>query len=50
MIAVIQRVSYASVAVDEQTVGACGEGLMILLGVAEGDTELDAELLFECPL
>lgn len=45
MIAVIQRVSHASVAVEEKTVGACGEGLMILLGVAEGDTELDAELL-----
>ena len=45
MIAVIQRGSHASVAVEEKTVGACGEGLMILLGVAEGDTELDAELL-----
>ena len=45
MIAVIPRVSHASVAVEEQTVGACGEGLMILLGVAQGDTELDAELL-----
>ena len=45
MIAVIQRVSHASVAVEEKTVGACGEGLMILLGVAAGDSELDAELL-----
>lgn len=45
MKAVIQRVKHASVDVDGKTVGACGEGLMILLGVAEGDTDLDAELL-----
>ena len=45
MKAVIQRVSHASVVVDGQTVGSCGEGYMILLGVAQGDTELDAELL-----
>ncbi len=45
MKAVIQRVTHASVVVEGETVGACGEGLMILLGVAEGDTELDAELL-----
>ncbi len=45
MKAVIQRVSQASVVVDGKTVGACERGLMILLGVAEGDTELDAELL-----
>ena len=45
MKAVIQRVKYASVKVDGETVGSCGYGLMILLGVAEGDTETDAELL-----
>ena len=45
MKAVIQRVSHASVRVDGETVGSCGAGLMILLGVAEGDTEQDAELL-----
>ena len=45
MKAVIQRVAHASVGVDGVTVGACEKGLMILLGVAEGDTELDAELL-----
>ena len=38
MKAVIQRVRHASVEVDGQTVGACGHGLMILLGVADGDT------------
>ena len=45
MKAVIQRVSRASVDVDGETVGSCGRGYMILLGVAEGDTELDADLL-----
>lgn len=45
MKAVIQRVAHASVVVDGETVGSCQNGYMILLGVAEGDTELDAELL-----
>ena len=45
MKAVIQRVKHASVKVEGETVGRCGEGLMILLGVAEGDSEADAELL-----
>ena len=45
MIAVLQRVSRASVTVENKTVGACGKGLCILLGVARGDTEADAEAL-----
>ena len=45
MKAVIQRVAHASVVVDGETVDSCGNGYMILLGVAEGDTENDAELL-----
>lgn len=45
MKAVLQRVTRASVSVDGQLVGECGEGLMILLGVAQGDTEHEAELL-----
>lgn len=45
MRAVIQRVSGASVAVDGEVVGSCERGYLILLGVAEGDTEQDAELL-----
>lgn len=45
MIAVIQRVSEASVVVDGETVGKCGKGLCILLGVAKGDTEADADAL-----
>ncbi len=47
MKAVIQRVTYASVAVDGETVGSCGHGLMILLGVAQGDTEADGDKLLQ---
>ena len=45
MKAVLQRVKNASVAVDGKITGECAEGLMILLGVAKGDTENDAEIL-----
>ena len=45
MKAVIQRVSGARVVVGGECVGSCGNGYMILLGVAAGDTEEDAELL-----
>lgn len=45
MIAVIQRVKRASVEIDGEISGQCKKGLMILLGVAEGDCENDAEVL-----
>ena len=45
MIAVIQRVQNSSVSIDGQINGKCANGLMILLGVAKGDTEEDARLL-----
>ncbi len=45
MKAVIQRVSHASVAVEGQVVGEIGHGLMILLGVARGDTEQELDKL-----
>ena len=45
MIAVIQRVKRASVVIDGNEAGQCGHGLMILLGVAEGDTRLDADAM-----
>lgn len=41
MIAVIQRVKKASVEVDDTTVGSIGPGLLVLLGVAEADSEAD---------
>ena len=45
MKAVIQRVKNSYVRVDGLTVGECGEGLMILLGISRGDCEEDARLL-----
>ncbi len=38
---VIQRVKESSVAIEGQTVGRCGRGLMVLIGVEAGDTEKD---------
>ena len=45
MRAVVQRVKRASVTVEGQLVSSIGEGLLVLLGVAEGDAEPDADLL-----
>ncbi|MFN3190310.1 MAG: D-aminoacyl-tRNA deacylase [Aureliella sp.] len=41
MRAVIQRVTEASVTVDNHIVGRIDTGLLVLLGVEEGDTEKD---------
>ena len=45
MIALLQRVKEASVTVDGNTVGQSGPGLLIFLGVFEGDEEKDALFL-----
>ena len=45
MIAVLQRVSRASVTVDGDICGSIENGLLILLGVKNGDSEKDATLL-----
>lgn len=42
MRAVVQRVTESSVTVDGQTTGATDEGLVVLIGVEEGDTDKDA--------
>jgi len=47
MKAVIQRVARASVHVEGKTVGQIGSGLLVLLGVARGDGELDGRNLLE---
>jgi D-tyrosyl-tRNA(Tyr) deacylase len=47
LIALIQRVSAASVAVDEAVVGEIGAGLLALVGVERGDTEDEAARLAE---
>lgn len=45
MRAVLQRVSQASVQVGEETVGAIETGLLVLVGVAQGDGDEDAAFL-----
>lgn len=47
MKAVIQRVKYASVKVDNKIIGECKQGFMILLGVIDGDTKEDADKLIK---
>jgi D-tyrosyl-tRNA(Tyr) deacylase len=42
---VIQRVLEASVVVDEKVVGAIGNGLLVLLGIEDADTEEDINWL-----
>jgi len=43
----IQRVSQASVTVDQQTISKIGKGLLILLGIGHGDGEAQAAFLAE---
>jgi D-aminoacyl-tRNA deacylase len=47
MRAVVQRVKQASVTVEGRVVGAIDAGLVVLVGVAGGDTEADADYLAE---
>lgn len=45
MKAVLQRVTQAAVVVEEQQVAAIGQGILILLGIEEADTQDDVEWL-----
>ena len=47
MKAVLQRVDYSKVSVDEDITGEIGRGIMVLLGVEKGDTEKDADYLVD---
>ncbi|ERT14371.1 D-aminoacyl-tRNA deacylase [Photorhabdus temperata] len=47
MIALIQRVTQASVVVEDETVGAIGHGLLVLLGVEKEDDQQKAKRLCE---
>jgi len=42
---VIQRVSKASVSIDNKTVSSIGGGLLVLVGIEEADNETDVEWL-----
>ena len=45
MKAVVQRVKRSSVTIDGKMVGEIGQGLMVLLGVSEDDTERECDYL-----
>jgi len=47
MRALLQRVSRASVTVDEQVVGKIGLGLLVLLGVGKDDSEAQVKTLVD---
>ncbi len=42
-----QRVSNASVTVENETVGAIGPGIMVLIGVADTDTDKDLKYIID---
>ena len=44
---VIQKVSHASVTVDDQVIGKIGKGFLVLIGVAEDDTKESADKLIK---
>lgn len=45
MRAVVQRVKKSSVTVDDKITGRIGQGLMVLIGVEDGDSEKDADYI-----
>ena len=47
MRALIQRVTSASISIDDAEVGRIGPGLVVLLGVAEGDDESDTRYVVD---
>jgi len=47
MKAVIQRVSEASVSVEGKVISQIGKGYLVLLGVVDGDTEKEADIMAE---
>jgi len=47
MKALLQRVARASVSIENEEVGRIGQGLVVFLGVAGGDTEKDVQYLVQ---
>ncbi len=46
MRAIVQRVNFAKVIVDQKTIAEINSGLLVFLGVSAGDTEKEAELIW----
>ena len=42
---VVQRCSRAEVRIDGQVVGSIGKGFMLLVGITDGDTKAEADML-----
>ena len=42
---ILQRVSRAEVRIQQRTIGKIGRGLVVLLGIARGDSTADAEFI-----
>ncbi len=47
MLAVVQRVSSASVSIDQKIIGQINKGYVVLLGVVKGDTDEDLNYLIK---
>ena len=47
MKALLQRVTKASVSIADELVGRIGQGLVVFVGIADGDTEKDAQYLLQ---
>lgn len=47
MKAVIQRVKYSNVVVEQQEIGSVSQGFLVLLGVEDGDTKAEADKLIK---
>jgi D-tyrosyl-tRNA(Tyr) deacylase len=47
MIALLQRVSQASVTVENEQIASIGTGLMVLVGVEKNDTKVEADRLLQ---
>ena len=44
---IVQRVKASRVEIDKTTVGEIGQGLMVLLGITEGDTKEHCDFLVD---
>lgn len=47
MKALIQRVNHARVRVDNQVIGEIEKGMLLLLGIADGDTDLEIDWMVD---